>query len=95
MIAKFSEAFRLLGHHLGLFTAIILTLWLPGNILVDYVASNVTGSSNTGFMGLMKMTMWIEGIFGPIYIGALVYALFHDLLFFGLCLFTCKLLSDS
>ncbi len=77
MIAKFSEAFRLLGHHLGLFTAIILTLWLPGNILVDYVASNVNRSSNTGFMGLMKMTMWIEGIFGPIYIGALVYALFQ------------------
>src|SRR5437867_3121026 len=25
----------------------------------------------------MRMTMWIEGIFGPIYIGALVYALFQ------------------
>jgi hypothetical protein len=74
MIAKFSEAFRLLGHHLGLFTAIILTVWLPGNILVDYVAHSVNGSGTIGFM---RMTMWVEGIFGPIYVGALVYALFQ------------------
>ncbi len=33
MIAKFYEAFRLLWRHLGLFTAIVLTVWLPGNIL--------------------------------------------------------------
>jgi hypothetical protein len=77
MIAKFSEAFRLLWRHLALFTAIILTVWLPGNILLNYVAYYVKGSGDAGFTGSMKMTMWIEGIFGPIYIGALVYALFQ------------------
>ena len=77
MTAKFSEAFRLLWRHLGLFTTIILTVWLPGNILLNYVAYNVEGSSDMGFLGVMKMSMWIETIFGPIYIGALVYALFQ------------------
>ena len=77
MTAKFSEALRLLTHHLGLFTAIILTVWLPGNILLNYIAYHVEEPSNMSFMGIMKATMWIEAIFGPIYIGALVYALFQ------------------
>lgn len=74
MIAKFSEAFRLLRQNLRLFTAIILTVWLPGNILVNYVAYNLEGASDTLYL---KLPMWIEGIFGPIYIGALVYSLFQ------------------
>ena len=74
MIAKFSEAMGLLGRHLGLFTAIILTVWLPGNVLVNYVAYNMAEGSE---VGIVRLSMWIEGIFGPIYIGALVYALFE------------------
>jgi len=74
MITKFSEALRLLRRHLGLFSAIILTIWLPGNILINYIAHNVEGTSDVGFMNL---TMWIAAIFGPIYIGALVYSLFQ------------------
>lgn len=74
MTSKFSEAFRLLWRHLGLFTAIILTVWLPGNIVINYIAYNVEGVSD---VGLIRLAMWIEGIFGPIYIGAFVYALFQ------------------
>ena len=74
MAKKFSEALSLLWNNLGLFTAIVLTVWLPGNILTNFVAYNYAEDS---VVGLMKLTMWIEGIFGPIYIGALVYALYH------------------
>lgn len=74
MIAKFSEAFRLLRQNLWLFTAIILTVWLPGNILINYLAYNLEGASESLYF---KLPMWIEGIFGPIYIGALVYSLFQ------------------
>ena len=74
MIARFSEALHLLGRHIGLFAAIILTVWLPGNILLNYVAYNVEGLSDMGFL---KLTMWIEGIFGPLYIGALVHSLYQ------------------
>jgi hypothetical protein len=38
MMAKFAEAFRLLWRHLRLFTGIILTVWLPGNILFYWEA---------------------------------------------------------
>ena len=74
MMTRFAEAFRLLGRHFGLFSAIILTVWLPGSLLINYVAYSLEGVNEIGFM---KMTMWIEGIFGPICIGALVYALFQ------------------
>ncbi len=73
MIAKFSEAFRLFGQHLGLFTAIILTVSLPANILVDYVANAEASTA----VGVVRLSIWIEGIFGPIYIGALLYSLFQ------------------
>jgi hypothetical protein len=33
MIDKFREAIRLLSSNIGLFSLIILTVWLPGNII--------------------------------------------------------------
>jgi len=74
MLARFSEALLILWHHIRLFAAIILTVWLPGNILANYIAYNVKGASD---IGVLKLTMLIEGVFGPIYIGALVFALFQ------------------
>jgi len=77
MIAKFSEAFRLLRRHLGLFSAIILTVWLPGNILLESVAYYVNATDDTNLLHTVRASMWIETIFGPIYVAALVYALFE------------------
>jgi hypothetical protein len=74
MFARFVEAFRLLKGHIGLFTAIILTVWLPGNLLINFVVYNAGGASD---IASLKLTMWLEAIFGPIYIGALVYSLFQ------------------
>jgi hypothetical protein len=75
MMEKFAEALTLLWRHLWLFGAIILTVWLPGNILLGFISYYIAESTDTGFIGLIKVTAWIEGIFGPIYIGALIYAL--------------------
>ena len=41
MLAKSSEATRLLWDNLGLFSSIILTVWLPGNLLMNYLAFKV------------------------------------------------------
>ena len=71
MISRFSQALSLLWNNLGLFTAIILTVWLPGNILTNFVAYNYAEVS------YIALIMLIEGIFGPLYIGALVYALYR------------------
>ncbi len=70
MTARFSEALRLLWRHLGLFAAIILTVALPGMILGHYVDPKLKASSYGVVVG-------VEEVFGPIYIGALVYALFQ------------------
>lgn len=77
MIAKFSEAFRLLWRHFGLFAAIILTVWLPGNLFLVYFDYNVATGTDAALTGAIKISMWIELIFGPIYIGAMVFALFQ------------------
>ncbi len=74
MVKKFSEALSLLWNNLGLFTAIVLTVWLPGNILINFVAHNYYAEVS---IGSMMLPMWVGGIFGPIHIGALVYALYQ------------------
>nr|WP_143547731.1 hypothetical protein [Rhodopirellula sp. SM50] len=73
LVGKFAEAVRLLSNHLVLFSAIILTVWLPGNLLINYLAYYVY--SEDEIVNLMRSTMWIEGIFGPIYIGAMIHVL--------------------
>lgn len=73
MLGKFGEASRLLYTNLILFSAIVLTVWLPGNLLVNYLAYHVYTEDEV--LGLMRSTMWIEGIFGPIYIAAMIHAL--------------------
>ncbi len=72
MFKKFSEALSILWHNLGLFAAIVLTVWLPANILINLLSYHY---ESIGDLGAFKITMWIEGIFGPIVIGALLYAL--------------------
>ena len=73
LIGKFGEASRLLANNLVLFSAIILTVWLPGNLLINYLAYHVYSEDQV--VDLMRGTMWIEGIFGPIYIGAMIHVL--------------------
>jgi hypothetical protein len=73
MLSKFSEAGRLLWSNLVLFSAIILTVWLPGNLLVNLLAFHVY--SEEEIVGIIRITFWIEGIFGPLYIGAMIHAL--------------------
>lgn len=74
MIAKFSEAFSLLARHVGLLAAIVLTVELPGNMVLNYFAYYVDDAND---LFILRSSVWIEMIFAPIYIGALDYALFQ------------------
>lgn len=69
---KFKEALLLLKKNFWLFAAIILTVWLPGNILSNAI---IYYNPEISFVGMVKLPMIIESIFGPLYIGAMVYAL--------------------
>ena len=73
MFRKLGEAVIILRRSWLLFSGIILTVWLPGNLLVNYLAYYVF--PDLGALKQARATMWIEGIFGPVYIGAMVYAL--------------------
>ena len=73
MLDKFREAISLFSSNISLFSRIILTIWLPGNIIINYLDYYVF--YGTDFIGLMRANMLIQGVFGPIYIGALIYAL--------------------
>jgi len=73
MIARFNEAIRILARHFGLFASLVLTVWLPGNLLINYMSYHVI---DAGEMDYLRVTLWIESIFGPLYIGALVFALY-------------------
>ena len=48
MISKFAEAIELLVMNFVLFSAIILTVWLPGNLLVNYLVFNVLTEDEIG-----------------------------------------------
>ena len=69
--SAFRVAIQLLCSNILLFSAIILTVWLPGNVFVNYLIYH--GDVDVRFM--IRAPMLIESIFGPIYIGALVFAL--------------------
>lgn len=73
MLGKFGEATSLLIAHPFLFSAIVLTVWLPGNLVVNYFAYHVY--SEEEILGLIRSTMRIELVFGPIYIAAMIHAL--------------------
>lgn len=73
MFRKLGEAVIILRRRWLLFSAIILTIWLPGNLLVSFLNYHVFPDEEG--LKAIRATMWIEGIFGPVYIGAMVYAL--------------------
>jgi hypothetical protein len=75
LLGKFVEAGRLLCTNLLLFSAIVLTVWLPGNLLVNYLTYHVYAEDD--FVGVIRSAVWIEGIFGPIYVAAMIHALWQ------------------
>jgi hypothetical protein len=73
LLEKLAEAFRLLISNLGLFAALILTVWLPGNLVVNYIAYHGQDSENP--LAMMRLNNLIETVFGPIYTGGMIFAL--------------------
>jgi hypothetical protein len=74
MNKKFNEAFDLLFKHFGLISALVLTVWLPGNLLLGYATLHAEDEWSD-LRTTLRLSQFIEAIFSPLYIGALVYAL--------------------
>jgi hypothetical protein len=73
MVQKFVEATKLWTVHFVLISSIVLTVWLPGSLFAEYLLWNVP--SDDEVERSFRIATLIESIFGPIYRGALVYAL--------------------
>jgi len=71
MVRLLRESVRLLRSNFLLFSAIVLTVWLPGNILLDCLSCYVYGYDS---WESFRITILFAGIFEPICAGALVYA---------------------
>jgi uncharacterized membrane protein len=79
MIQKIREATSLLIENLALFSSIVLTVWLPGSIVLVYlrlfVFPEMTGGDELRILAQeSRVSSAIELIFGPLYVGAILYA---------------------
>ena len=80
MIQKIREAIGLFASNFVLFSLIVLTVWLPGSILLIYlrlyVFPGMTGGDELRMtLQEIRVSQFIEGSFGTIYVGALIHAL--------------------
>ena len=79
MIQKIREAIGLFTKNLSLFSFIVLTVWLPGSILLVYLRLYVFPDTTGGdefriFVQEYRVSNVIELAFGPLYTGAILYA---------------------
>lgn len=76
---KIREATQLLATNLALFSSIVLTVWLPGSILLVYLRLYVFPETTGGdelrmFTQELRVSNAIEFAFSPLYVGAILYA---------------------
>ncbi|VXD22047.1 hypothetical protein [Planktothrix paucivesiculata] len=79
MINKIREAMGLLSANFILLSSIVLTVWLPGSILLVYLRLYVFPETSGGdelriFMQEYRVSNAIQLAFEPLYVGAILYA---------------------
>lgn len=75
MFRVFGDAFKLFFEHSTLFTLLILTVLLPENLFIGYLTRFVYADDSS--FGPERVKMWLDGIFAPIYLGAMIHALWE------------------
>jgi hypothetical protein len=70
---KVVMAFRLLFQQLPLITALVLTIWIPGQLLIE--AAQVGNANPADVLSVIQLSMLVEIVFGPICTGGVITAL--------------------
>ena len=70
---KMVMAFRLLFGQLPLFAALVLTIWVPGHLLIDMAVAGNPNQADT--LVVLQLGQLIELVFGPIYAAGIITAL--------------------
>jgi hypothetical protein len=60
---------------LPLFSALVLTVWLPGNILIELIDATNPNPNAANSMAIYQLRNLVEAVFGPIYVGGILTAL--------------------
>jgi hypothetical protein len=72
-MGKLALALRLLRDQFLLLASLVLTVWIPGSLLINLAVAKNANLADS--LGSMRMANLIEGVFGPIYTGAIITAL--------------------
>ncbi|MGZ3395185.1 MAG: hypothetical protein ACXWPK_14110 [Isosphaeraceae bacterium] len=70
---KMVMAFRLLFGQLPLFAALVLTIWVPGHLLIGMAVAGNPNQADT--LVVLQLGQLIELVFGPIYAAGIITAL--------------------
>ncbi len=70
---KMVMAFRLLFDQLPLFAALVLTIWIPGHLLIDLAVAGNPNQADT--LTVLQLGQLVEFVFGPIYAAGIITAL--------------------
>ena len=70
---KMVMAFRLLFGQLPLFAALVLTIWVPGHLLIDMVVAGNPNQADS--LTALQLGNLVEIVFGPIYSAGVITAL--------------------
>jgi hypothetical protein len=67
------ETFRLLAGHLHLFTLLVLTVWLPGHVALNYI--EFFGPASDPTLPSLRLAFLLQACFDPLVVAALISAL--------------------
>ncbi|MGA2699621.1 MAG: hypothetical protein ABSH35_00800 [Isosphaeraceae bacterium] len=70
---KMVMAFRLLLGQLPLFAALVLTIWIPGHLLIDMAVAGKPNQADS--LTALQLGNLVEIVFGPIYSAGIITAL--------------------
>jgi len=70
---KMVMAFRLLFGQLPLFAALVLTIWIPGHLLIDMAVAGNPNQADS--LTALRLGNLVELVFGPIYAAGIITAL--------------------
>ncbi|GAB1541311.1 hypothetical protein NUACC21_39820 [Scytonema sp. NUACC21] len=78
-MGRIKEAVTLFSDNIILFSAIILTVRFPANILSEIIIHNLTPTNDefTRFATELRVYSFSSAIFDPIYVGSLIYSLWQ------------------
>ena len=68
MLDAVGSGIRLWAQNIPLLGALVLTIWLPGNLWLTYLSATAEGELSLG--DEIRAPVFLEAVFGPIYSGA-------------------------